>query len=218
MLIPEMKDTRWIEEKETQELLEYMRYLSDISAYLSLLFRYPSNDVYRSIQEYYEEFKNIAGEEYGVEFPVLPEQEEMEVEYVRLFQASLYGVVAPLYSSVYTSEERLVLRDSTLALRDLMHSVGFSLRDDIKEIEDNLYVMLEFVSVMLGKMSEGDADAIPYAFKVIKSYIAPMKDQFCKRLEDGAKLALYSSIALFLSRFVDELVEFCDFFCEDNIG
>ncbi len=217
MLISDMKDTKWIDESAGQDLLEYMEYLSSTSAYLSLLFRYPTEEVYKSVKEYYSEFQSLTDDEYGVNFSELPEKEIMEIEYVRLFQASLHGVVAPLYSSVYTSEERLVLRDSTLELKDMMHECGFSLRDDIKEIEDNLYVMLEFLSVLLKRMSEGDADSMPYAFRVIQDYIMPMKDEFCKKLEDGAKLAFYRSLAQFFSLFSEELNEFCDFFCDKNI-
>lgn len=217
MLISDMKDTKWIDESAGQDLLEYMEYLSSTSAYLSLLFRYPTEEVYKSVKEYYSEFQSLTDDEYGVNFSDLPEKDIMEIEYVRLFQASLHGVVAPLYSSVYTSEERLVLRDSTLELKDMMLECGFSLRDDIKEIEDNLYVMLEFLSVLLKRMSEGDADSVPYAFRVIKDYIMPMKGEFCKRLEDGARLPFYRSLSQFFLVFCEELNEFCDFFCDKNI-
>lgn len=217
MLISDMKDTRWIDESDGQDILDYLQYLSSTCAYLSLLFRYPSGDVYESIKGFFSEFQTLADDEYGIDFDDLPERESMEVEYVRLFQASLYGVVAPLYSSVYTSEERLLLRDSTLELRDLMKNCGFSLRDDIKEIEDNLYVMLEFLSVLLKRMSEGDADSMPPAFKVIKEYILPMKVEFCKKLEDGARLPFYRSLAQFFLVYCEELNEFCDFFYDKNI-
>lgn len=217
MLISDMKDTKWIDESAGQDLLEYMEYLSSTSAYLSLLFRYPTEEVYKSVKEYYSEFQSLTDDEYGVNFSDLPEKDIMEIEYVRLFQASLHGVVAPLYSSVYTSEERLVLRDSTLELKDMMLECGFSLRDDIKEIEDNLYVMLEFLSVLLKRMSEGDADSMPYAFRVIQDYIMPMKGEFCKKLEEGARLPFYRSLSQFFSLFSEELSEFCDFFCDKNI-
>lgn len=216
-MIPDMKETKWIDEKDGQDFLEYISYLSDTAAYLSLLYRYPFEDVYKSIKDYYEEFKLLAAEEYGVLLPELPDMESMEVEYVRLFKANLEGVVAPLYSSVYTSEEGLVLRDSTLELRDLMMEHGFALKEDMKEIEDNLYVMLEFLSVMLKKMAEGDADSVPAAFKVVKDYILPMKDEFCKRLKNGARLEYFRAISYFLGIFVEELNEFFDFFCGKNI-
>ncbi|ADR18719.1 cytoplasmic chaperone TorD [Calditerrivibrio nitroreducens DSM 19672] len=216
-MILDMKETKWIDEKDGQDFLEYIAYLSDIAAYLSLLYRYPFVEVYKSIKDYYEDFKLLAAEEYGVSLPQLPDMENMEVEYVRLFKANLQGVVAPLYSSVYTSDEGLVLRDSTLKLRELMMDHGFALKEDMKEIEDNLYVMLEFLSVMLKKMAEGDADSVPAAFIVVKDYILPMKEEFCKRLKNGANLEYFKAVSEFLSLFVEELDPFFEFFCGKNI-
>jgi len=188
----------------TQELLEEIEYLSNLSTYLSLIFRYPDPSTYNAIKNHYKEFTEIVSE-YNVSLPNLPAREELEIEYVRLFVANYQGVIAPLYSSVYTSDDGLVLRDSTVELRELMNSVGYGIKEDVKEIEDNLYIMLEFTGVLLSDSLKGDSDVISVVKKINENYISPMLDEFSQRIENSSTIDFYKSVARFLLVFSDEL-------------
>jgi TorA maturation chaperone TorD len=189
---------------ESQELYEEIEYLSNLSTYLSLIFRYPDPLTYNAVKNYYKEFAEIVSE-YNVFLPDLPLREELEVEYVRLFVANYQGVIAPLYSSVYTSDDGLVLRDSTIELRELMNSVGYGIKEEVKEIEDNLYVMLEFTGVLLSDSLKGDSDVISVVKKINENYINPMLDEFSQRIENSSTIDFYKSVARFLLVFSDEL-------------
>lgn len=189
---------------ESQELYEEIEYLSNLSTYLSLIFRYPDPLTYNAVQDHYKEFTEIVSE-YNISLADLPSREELEIEYVRLFVANYQGVIAPLYSSVYTSDDGLLLRDSTLELRELMNSVGYGIREDVKEIEDNLYIMLEFTGVLLADSLKGDSDVIPIVKKINEGYISPMLDEFSQRIENGGAIEFYKRVAKFLSVFSGEL-------------
>ncbi|MCA1927570.1 MAG: molecular chaperone TorD family protein, partial [Calditerrivibrio sp.] len=148
----DLENVKSIEETDLKESLSMF---SNLCIYLSLIFRYPDSNVYKSLRDYFDEFKFFLLD-YELSSPDLPLQEDLEVEYVRLFVANYGGVIAPLYSSVYTSEEKLLLRDSTIKLRDIMHEEGFVLRDDVKDVEDNLYILFEFIGLLLSRALETD--------------------------------------------------------------
>lgn len=195
---------------QKEDIKSLMLYYSDMLACLSLMLRYPNENVYKLIKEFYENFNNLL-ELYGIKGGELPNREDMEVEYIRLFEANLGGVIAPLYSSVYTSKEKLLLRDSTVELRMFMAGEGFAIKDDLKDIEDNIYIMLEFLSMLFSKMDEGEANKLSIVKKVLSDYINPMLDQFSEKVENGSKLNLYKNVAQLLREGIKELSENIDF-------
>lgn len=201
---------------QRDELKEYLRIYSELCVYSSLLFRYPSVEVYKSLLDYFEQFKSFLLD-FGLAIPDVPSREELEVEYVRLFIANYGGVIAPLYSSVYTSEEKLILRDSTIKLRDMMREEGFVLRDEIKDVEDNLYILFEFVGILLSNSLDIDLYKMDVAKKVIKGYIFPMMDEFVEKVVNNSRLDFYRVASQFAANLVNDLVEFLDFCHGKNI-
>ncbi|MEC9493192.1 TorD/DmsD family molecular chaperone [Flexistipes sp.] len=183
--------------------------LSSVFMFLSALFRYPNEDIYNTIREITPTFKDFL-EEYSDSNLELPSKDEMETEYVKLFVANIGGVPAPLYSSVYTDSEKLVQRDSTVKLKNLMESTGFAVESEIKELEDNLYIMLEYLSHLFLSFSEdtNEIEKLKYlyaAINVIKKYIQPMFPEFYNKITEHAGISFYKESATILYNFIDDI-------------
>jgi len=183
--------------------------LSSVFMFLSVLFRYPNEDIYNTIRENSPTFKDFL-EEYSANNLVLPSKDEMETEYVKLFVANIGGVPAPLYSSVYTDSENLVKRDSTVKLQKLMEATGFAIDNDIKELEDNLYIMLEYLSHLFLSFTEStDENAnlnyLYAAFSVANNYIKPMFPEFYNKINENAEISFYKEAAAILYNFINDI-------------
>ena len=183
--------------------------LSSVFMFLSILFRYPNDDIYNTIRENASTFKDFLAE-YSESNLVLPSKNEMETEYVKLFVANIGGVPAPLYSSVYTDSERLVKRDSTVRLQELMESTGFVINDDIKELEDNLYIMLEYLShLFLSFTGCTDKKAkLKYLYAIINvtsNYIKPMFPEFYNNVNENAEIGFYKETVAILYNFIEDI-------------
>jgi len=183
--------------------------LSSVFMFLSVLFRYPNEDIYNTIREITPTFKDFL-EEYSESNLELPSKNEMETEYVKLFVANIGGVPAPLYSSVYTDSDNLVKRDSTVKLQRLMETTGFAIDNDIKELEDNLYIMLEYLShLFLSFTGSTDENAnlnyLYAAFSVANNYIKPMFPEFYNKITEHAEISFYKETVAILYKFIDDI-------------
>jgi len=183
--------------------------LSSVFMFLSALFRYPDEDIYNTIREIIPTFKDFL-EEYSEGTFTLASRDEMETEYVKLFVANIGGVPAPLYSSVYTDSERLVNRDSTVKLKNLMESTGFAVDSGIKELEDNLYIMLEYLSHLFLRFPKNadENEKLKYLYAVINvtnNYIKPMLPEFCNKISEYAEIGFYKEIGTILYNFINDI-------------
>lgn len=183
--------------------------LSSVLMFLSVFFRYPNEDIYNTIRENSPTFKDFL-EEYSENNLEPPSKDEMGTEYVKLFVANIGGIPAPLYSSVYTDSEKLVKRDSTVKLQKLMEATGFAIDSDIKELEDNLYIMLEYLSHLFLSFAEStDENAnLKYlyaAVNVANNYIKPMFPEFYNKINENAEISFYKDAGTILYNFIDDI-------------
>lgn len=181
--------------------------LSNVFMLLSLMFRYPTDKVYDELFVNFGNFE-LFFEEYLGAVPVLPVREDLEPEYVSLFVANKGGVPAPLYASVYTNNEKLLLRDSTIELKDMMVQCGFEIGEQVKDIEDNLYIMLEFVSALCGRLAAGldcQKDVLlllSVMISVVEKYIGSMVQPFGSKVAEVAKISFYKDAAVLLEKVI----------------
>ncbi|TYB36237.1 MAG: molecular chaperone TorD family protein [Flexistipes sinusarabici] len=183
--------------------------LSSVFMFLSALFRYPNEDIYNTTRKIIPTFKDFL-EEYSEGKLTLASRDEMETEYVKLFVANIGGVPAPLYSSVYTDSEKLVKRDSTVKLKNLMESTGFAVESGIKELEDNLYIMLEYLSHLFLSFPENadENEKLRYlyaAINVTNNYIKPMLPEFYIKISEHTEISFYKEIATILYNFINDI-------------
>lgn len=177
--------------------------LSNILMFLSLAFRYPDVKVYSRLKESVKYFDDFF-EEYTGKALHLESNDDMQVEYVRLFVANKDGVPASPYASVYLSKDGLLFSEHLLKLRDLMLKTGFELKKEYKDLEDNIYIMLEYMSIMIGRLNIDGISAAKGFFLVAYGLVLPMCEFFCKRIIEEAKLDFYKQLALGLLEFTND--------------
>ena len=183
--------------------------LSQIFLFLSLVFRYPSNEVYNTLSENLENFNDLF-DEYLDKRPELPSHDDIEPEYVSLFIAKKGGAPAPLYASVYTDDEKLLLRDSTVRLKRIMAECGFEINESLDEIEDNLYIILEFVYAVLQNIINGElnqkelADKFYCVFVAVYEYLNEFVAEFSSKVQEFANFEYYNLMSVLLKEFINE--------------
>ncbi|MDK2791653.1 MAG: putative dimethyl sulfoxide reductase chaperone [Deferribacteres bacterium] len=188
--------------------------LSNILMFLSLAFRYPDVKVYSRLKEsvgYFDDFF----EEYAGQKLNLDKVDDMQVEYTRLFVTNKDGVPASPYASVYLTDEGLLYSDYLIKLKDLMIKTGFELKEECKDLEDNIYIMLEYISIMIGRLNMDGISAAKGFFLVSYGLILPMCEKFCKNIIGHARIDFYKVLAMGLLEFINDLdgiVE--EVFCE----
>ncbi|BAI81083.1 cytoplasmic chaperone TorD [Deferribacter desulfuricans SSM1] len=186
--------------------------LSSVFFILSLCFRYPDDNVYNKLKELLPSFKDFF-EDYLNKELMLEDQSEMEAEYVRLFVTNYGGVIAVPYASFYLEEEKLLMGESTVQLRDMMEEEGFILKEDIKEVPDHIYILLEFASSLINKIIDLNKSGEDYKktlatlFTVLYAYIGRFVVDFSDKVINESKLDFYRDAAKALKGLFVEIDE-----------
>ncbi|MGA1847447.1 TorD/DmsD family molecular chaperone [Deferribacter abyssi] len=186
--------------------------LSSVFFFLSLCYRYPDKEIYERIKEILPVFQDFL-EDYVGNLPELPDQVDMEAEYVRLFVSNYGGVVAVPYASYYLEEEKLLMGETTVALRDMMNNEGFILREDIKEVVDHIHIILEFCSGLINKIidmkkkNENFINTLATLFTILYNYIGKYVVEFSDKVIEGSNLAFYKDVSIALKGLFLELDE-----------
>jgi TorA maturation chaperone TorD len=184
--------------------------LSQIFLFLSFVFRYPSNEVYNNIADNIQHFKFLF-DEYLTNTPKLPNLEDLEPEYVSLFIAKPGGIPAPLYASVYTDDEQLLLRDSTIKLKEIMTDCGFEINKDLNELEDNLFIILEFIyavmQIILTKelMQKEILEKLYCIFVAVYEYLDKFVRDFSSKVRENETLGYFGQLALLLEEIINDM-------------
>jgi len=132
--------------------------------------------------------------------PAEPERDDPEFH--RLFVGP-GRLVAPPYESVYTSEDGLLMRDSTLLVKAFYLEFGLAEREDHREPPDHLAMELEFYAYLQAQLLDAYRSGDPgqaarwleaqrrFLSEHLGSWIAP----FSKRVIEGSRSPFYASLA-----------------------
>lgn len=185
---------------------EEMAYnLCNVLMYLSVCFKNPDVKVYLILKDNLKYFTDFF-EEYGSEVPELPDRiEDMQVEYVRLFVSNKYGVPASLYASVYIGNDGLLYSEELLVLRKLMSDTGFELREDQKDLEDNISIILEYMSLMIGRLNVDGITALKGFIYANYRFILPMVEKFASKVMENTNINFYKTVAQSLENLVKDM-------------
>jgi TorA maturation chaperone TorD len=137
------------------------------------------------------------------------EEEELLVEYSRLFLGP-FGVIAPPYGSVYLEEERRVMGESTMEVSRMYRNEGLSGSVDSRELPDHVAVELEFMCYLVFKEIEAletsDLRAAGefvekqerFSGEFLRRWIPP----FCERIKENTENGFYAALAQCASTFI----------------
>jgi TorA maturation chaperone TorD len=182
--------------------------LKNIYMLFSLMFRYPNETVYRELQNGLEQLAPIL-EEYLGQLPAMAPLQELQAEHISLFVSSKGSVPAVPYGSYYLDGENMLNGRSTNELKKIMASAGFVLHPDTRELEDHIYIQLEFCSILANKLLGHNPEAvrqetITMLARVNFLSIRPMLHSFVENIYRYARLHFYRDAGTGLINFINE--------------
>ena len=195
--------------RENEEAVAALENLGGVCVFLSLLFKYPDEEVYKAIQANLDNFKAFTDE--YLDSPIsLDAQKDMEVEYVRLFINDINGVKAVPYLSYYTNEDGVLCGPDYEVLKELMLSYGLGVCESAEMLEDHIAIVLEFVYLLFNNMARAE-DGEEFAKhaqaldKVLSMFADVVAGEFTTRIKDNTELEFYGKASILLSSFFGEL-------------
>jgi TorA maturation chaperone TorD len=100
--------------------------------------------------------------------------DDLLLDYTRLFLGP-FDIRAKPYGSVWLEGERVVMGDTTMAVRELYAVGGFELAADFREVPDHVAAELEFLYLLVFKENEarraGDAQAVTEAKELKRRFL-----------------------------------------------
>jgi putative dimethyl sulfoxide reductase chaperone len=138
-------------------------------------------------------------------------QQELLVEYARLFVGPNQLVAAP-YGSCYLEKERVLMGESTLEALRIYRQYGLAMAEDFKNAPDHVTVELEFQYFLICKEIEALQNDHPeeaadylgahlsFSEKFLKKWIPP----FTQAIIAGSSSAFYTELARCLDLFIRE--------------
>lgn len=141
-------------------------------------------------------------------------QEEMMVDYARLFIGP-FEMIAPPYGSVYLESNKRLMGDSTLIVQKKYQEAG--LTREVQEAPDHIALELEFMHYLcLQESSAAAQDKKDEAFRYslmqnefISQLLAPWIGDFCGNIRKGTDNEFYRQLAYCLEAFVGEMTSLC---------
>ncbi len=183
--------------------------LANVSMFLSLIFRYPDDDVYDTLKDNWETFSGFYSE-YTSTVPALYDQTEMQSDFIKLFKQDFKGHKVVPYISFYTEENKMLYGQSTFQIREWMAEEGFYLDKSSCELEDNIYIVLEFLSAMFTRLAEPQNieqwySTLKNIYNVLDNYGVVMADEFAEITSKRSDMPFYAESAKLLQAFIRDL-------------
>jgi len=183
--------------------------LSNASMFLSLTFRYPDEDVYDTLSDNWENFSDFISD-YSENKISLYNETEMGSDYIKLFEQDIEGNKIVPYISYYADGKQLLYGESTFKIREWMASEGFALEDNIQELEDHVYIVLEFLSVLFKKLAVPENIEVWYKtfrnlYNVMDNYAPILADEFAALVAKRDDIPFYRDFAKVLAEFLDDI-------------
>jgi TorA maturation chaperone TorD len=188
--------------------------LANSSMFLSLLFRYPDDNVYDLLRDNWESFSEFLNE-YQPDFPGLYDQTEMQSDFIKLFKQDFKGSKVVPYISYYTEENKTLYGESTFKIREWMAAEGFALDTETPDLEDNIYIVLEFFSALFGKLAQPENIEKWYStfqnlYRLTDTYGVVITDEFAAKVKERTAMPFYAACGTLLQGFIsdfDEILE-----------
>jgi len=195
--------------------------LANASMFLSLIFRYPGEDVYDTLGDNWEAFQDFISD-YSDSKPALYDNTDMESDYIKLFEQDMDGNKIVPYLSFYTEDNKLLYGKSTFDIREWMAEEGYVLEDNVKELEDHIYIVLEFLSAIFKKLANPENieewyKSLQNLYKVLENYGPVITNEFASAVAKRDDMPFYRDFGKVLFEFINDLdLIMEDIFCGDE--
>jgi TorA maturation chaperone TorD len=136
--------------------------------------------------------------------------DDLLLDYTRLFLGP-FDIRAKPYGSVWLEGERVVMGDTTMAVRELYAEGGFELAADFREVPDHVAAELEFLYLLVFKENEarraGDAEALEAANglrrRFLREHLGRWVGPFTAAVRQSAGTDFYRRLAELTEAFVN---------------
>jgi len=137
----------------------------------------------------------------------------LKVDYTRLFMGP-FLLLAPPYGSVYLENNRRIMGDSTVDVRNHYLDAGFDLAENFKEAPDHVCAELEFMHALVCREIEAihtdDRDKFTDSRmrqqEFLSNHLGAWVPDFTARIIEHAQTAFYRTLGEVTRRFIqDEL-------------
>ena len=188
--------------------------LSNICMFLALVFRYPKEDVYAEISRHLPDLEGLFSD-YSISRPSLPDRPDLEAEYVSLFVNNNGYVPAPPYAASYLDPDGMLMGPSYDLLLRYLRLTGYELQAQVKDLEDHVSLLLEFVAGLLSRLSESGLSAsrgeldLRVLCSVILRILGPMSEPFGLAVRANAQAPFYPAVAETLQALIQDMKQLC---------
>lgn len=186
---------------------------------LSACFAYPSDELIESLNsgEFFAEFQKLS-KELRIDFREELEKiecslkkkgkealnDELSVEYTRLFINSFSGVLAPPYESVYLEEGR-VMGDLSRNVVAFYNRAGLDLEKDFSDLPNHISVELELMSHLIEREIEENYDVyFELEREFFKKHLQTWVFGFFERIERYYEIDFYLEIKNISKKFLEK--------------
>ncbi len=141
---------------------------------------------------------------------------KLKVEYTKLFITSYPKVPCPPYESVYRTEDRLTMRESTLDVLRFYNRFKLNLSEEFKEPPDHVAVELEFMYFLTSEEVKAwrkgnQTEAYRYLeaeAEFLSNHLIKWIPNFCRCVKENGKILFYKSVTCFLEKFTEMDLKF----------
>jgi TorA maturation chaperone TorD len=135
--------------------------------------------------------------------------ETLLVDYTRLFLGPTETIAKP-YGSVWLSDEKTLMQDSTMAVLGLYREGGFEIDNEFRDLPDHIAAELEFLYLLIFRENEAHresgADALQATAELRKRFLSEhlgaWVGSFTAAVSAGAECVFYRELAELTNRFV----------------
>lgn len=195
--------------KDIEINAETFNAVSNVCMFLSLIFRYPDDEVYDTLKDNWDAFSEFIAD-YSENNPSLYEQVEMESDYIKLFEQDIEGNKIIPYISYYTEKDKVLYGESTFKIREWMAEEGFVLNDDVTDIEDRIHIVLEFTAMLFRHLADPENiedwyRSLRNLYNVLDNYGPVVADEFAALVAKRDDKPFYRDFAKVLAGFIKDL-------------
>jgi len=135
---------------------------------------------------------------------------ELLKEYTRLFITACPKVVAPPYSSVYLSSEKLIWGNSTADVAKMYEAAGLTMSEGYHDVPDHISAELEFASYLIAEQMKSDEQGslaseqlLALEKRLLTEHLYKWAPDFFNRVVEYSMMTFYGMMAEPANRFIE---------------
>ena len=174
-----------------------------------LYMSHPTQDVLKSLKQLSSEDDDINQGLILLKGVSVNDLTELELEFTKLFVGP-GKVPAPPYESYYTSEKKLLMQESTVAVRRKYLKAGlamkrpYSIPDDhlVSEFEFMYYLCNKSYQIFIGRKQEKAINFLQMQEEFLEQHLSIWVPDFCKNIINSTNNNFFKGLAFFTSAYI----------------